>query len=115
LKDGWEMAPLEGCEVQLPAPIVKEALGSSEFWSNRIRKDFKGKDDAQIAFCDGLKRLIIGLVEYHSSRSITRPASPNEGSERRRGGGVRGADGGWEAATAVLKRGQVAEAVALKR
>jgi adenylyl cyclase-associated protein len=55
---------LHSAPKQLPAPLVKEALGSAEFWSNRIRKDFKGKDDTQIAFCDDLKKVIIGLVEY---------------------------------------------------
>jgi len=49
---------------QLPAPFVKETLGSAEFWSNRVRKDYKGKDDTQIAFCDGLRKTITGLAEY---------------------------------------------------
>lgn len=49
---------------QLPGPSVKEALGSAEFWSNRIRKDYKGSDDVQVAFCDGLKKVLTGLVEY---------------------------------------------------
>lgn len=48
----------------LPVPMVKETLGSAEFWSNRIRKDFKGKNDTQIAFCDSIKAVITGLVEY---------------------------------------------------
>lgn len=48
----------------LPAAMVKETLGSAEFWSNRIRKDFKGKNDTQIAFCDSIKAVITGLVEY---------------------------------------------------
>jgi adenylyl cyclase-associated protein len=48
----------------LPAPFVKETASSTEFWSNRIRKDYKGKDDQQIAFCDELKKIITGLVEY---------------------------------------------------
>lgn len=48
----------------LPAGCVKEALGSAEFWSNRIRKDYKGKDDQQIAFCDNLKKAIAELVDY---------------------------------------------------
>ena len=56
---------------QLPAPFVKEALGSAEFWSNRIRKDFKGKDDTQIAFCDNVKKALTDLVvyieEYHKA------------------------------------------------
>jgi adenylyl cyclase-associated protein len=49
---------------QLPAPFVKEALGSAEFWSNRIRKDFKGKDETQIAFCDNVKKALTDLVKY---------------------------------------------------
>lgn len=48
----------------LPAAIVKETLGSADFWSNRIRKDFKGNNDTQIAFCDSIKAVITGLVEY---------------------------------------------------
>lgn len=53
---------------QLPAPFVKECLGSSEFWSNRIRKEYKGKNDNKsklhITFCDNLKASILGLVEF---------------------------------------------------
>jgi len=49
---------------QLPAPFVKEALGSAEFWSNRIRKDYKGIDETQIAFCDGVKKALTDLVKY---------------------------------------------------
>ena len=49
---------------QLPGPFVKEALGSAEFWTNRIRKDFKGKNEAQIAFCDTMKTVMTGLVAY---------------------------------------------------
>ncbi len=53
---------------QLPAPFVKECIGSSDFWSNRIRKDYKGKEDdaakLQMAFCDNLKKVLEGLVSY---------------------------------------------------
>jgi len=49
---------------QLPATFVKEVLGSTEFWSNKLRKEFKGKDDKQIAFCDNLKKLILELSQY---------------------------------------------------
>jgi hypothetical protein len=53
---------------QLPAPFVKECIGSSDFWSNRIRKDFKGKDDdvakQQLAFCDNMKKLLQDLAAY---------------------------------------------------
>lgn len=55
---------------QLPVPFVRECIGSSDFWSNRIRKQFKGKDDEtsklQLAFCDNLKAIIVELVGYIS-------------------------------------------------
>lgn len=53
---------------QLPAPFVKECVGSTDFWANRIRKQFKGKDDdkskLQLAFCDSLKAIIVELAAY---------------------------------------------------
>lgn len=53
---------------QLPAPFVKECVGSTDFWSNRIRKEFKGKDDEkaklQLGFCDSLKAIIVELSNY---------------------------------------------------
>ena len=53
---------------QLPAPFVKECVGSTDFWANRIRKEFKGKDDdkskLQLAFCDSLKAVIVELSDY---------------------------------------------------
>lgn len=52
---------------QLPAASVRGSLEGAEFWTNRIRKDYKGKDDKQIAFCDSLKICLSGLVEYIES------------------------------------------------
>eukprot|EP00529_Nitzschia_sp_RCC80_P025375 CAMPEP_0113498056 /NCGR_PEP_ID=MMETSP0014_2-20120614/30948_1 /TAXON_ID=2857 /ORGANISM="Nitzschia sp." /LENGTH=527 /DNA_ID=CAMNT_0000392013 /DNA_START=179 /DNA_END=1762 /DNA_ORIENTATION=- /assembly_acc=CAM_ASM_000159 len=53
---------------QLPAPFVKECIGSSDFWSNRIRKEFKGKDDdvakQQLEFCDNMKKVLQDLASY---------------------------------------------------
>jgi len=48
---------------QLPAVFVRETLGSAEFWTNRLRKDFKG-DPKQIAFCDTAKKVITELADY---------------------------------------------------
>jgi len=60
---------------QLPVPFVKECIGSSDFWSNRIRKQFKGKDDdtskLQLAFCDNLKAIVVELVNYISEHHKT--------------------------------------------
>ena len=49
---------------QLPAPFVKECIGSSDFWSNRIRKEFKGKGDET------------ACVRYWSSRICSPPQMP---------------------------------------
>lgn len=53
---------------QLPAAFVKECVGSTDFWANRIRKQYKGKDDAaaklQLEFCDHLKATIVDLAAY---------------------------------------------------
>eukprot|EP00339_Tiarina_fusa_P004720 CAMPEP_0117070462 /NCGR_PEP_ID=MMETSP0472-20121206/49504_1 /TAXON_ID=693140 ORGANISM="Tiarina fusus, Strain LIS" /NCGR_SAMPLE_ID=MMETSP0472 /ASSEMBLY_ACC=CAM_ASM_000603 /LENGTH=498 /DNA_ID=CAMNT_0004793579 /DNA_START=27 /DNA_END=1523 /DNA_ORIENTATION=+ len=60
---------------QLPAPFVKECIGSADFWSNRIRKEFKGKDAPnQIAFCDNSKKVLIELAAYieeHHKTGVT--------------------------------------------
>lgn len=56
---------------QTPAAFVKEAIGSTDFWSNRIRKQYKGKDDKQIAFCDALKKSLNDLVVYITQNHIT--------------------------------------------
>ena len=54
-----------------PSSFVKDTVGSSDFWSNKIRKEYKGKDEAQIAFCDTMKAMILDLAayvkEYHLS------------------------------------------------
>jgi adenylyl cyclase-associated protein len=56
---------------QTPAAFCKEAIASCTFWSNKIRKEFKGKDDKQIAFCDTLKAvgddLVAYVTEYHKT------------------------------------------------
>jgi len=60
---------------QLPAPFVKECIGSSDFWANRIRKEFKGKDDDKsklnLSFCDSLKATIVELSNYISEHHKT--------------------------------------------
>jgi len=55
----------------VPSSFVKETIGSSDFWSNKIRKEYKGKDKKHIDFCDTMKALIVDLAaylkEYHLS------------------------------------------------
>jgi adenylyl cyclase-associated protein len=56
-----------------PTPFshVKETVGSSDFYNNKVRKEYKGKDAKHILFCDTLKALILDLAayvkEYHLS------------------------------------------------
>lgn len=56
-----------------PAPcnFIKDTVGSSDYWSNKIRREYKGKDEKNISFCNTLKSLIIELSayvkEYHLS------------------------------------------------
>lgn len=52
-----------------PSSFIKETIGSSDFWSNKIRKEYKlKKDDPEaakhIAFCDTMKALILDLADY---------------------------------------------------
>jgi len=56
---------------QTPVTFIKEAIASSTFWSNKIRKEFKGKDDKQIHFCNCLKAIGTGLVDYVTKHHIT--------------------------------------------
>lgn len=60
-----------------PSTFIKDTVGSSDYWANKIRKEYKGKDDAQIAFCDTMKALIMDLSkyvrEYHLSGLMWNP------------------------------------------
>jgi adenylyl cyclase-associated protein len=51
-----------------PASFVKDTLGSSDFWSNKIRKEYRGKgndDERQhVGFCDAMRALILDLSCY---------------------------------------------------
>jgi adenylyl cyclase-associated protein len=47
-----------------PSSFIKELVGASDFWGNKIRKEYKGKDDKQIAFCDTMKAMILDLSAY---------------------------------------------------
>ena len=47
-----------------PTSFVKETVGSTDFWANKIRKEYRGKDDKQIDFCDKIKALILDLAAY---------------------------------------------------
>ena len=60
-----------------PSAFIKETIGSTDFWANKIRKEYKGKDAGQIAFCDTMKQMIQDLAvyvkEYHLSGLMWNP------------------------------------------
>jgi len=60
-----------------PSNFVKDTIGSSDYWSNKIRKEYKGKDENHITFCVTLKALILNLStylkEYHFSGLMWNP------------------------------------------
>jgi len=60
-----------------PGPHVNEFKGQSEFWSNRILKDFKGKDNNQVdwvhAFNGFLKDLVPYIKKYHTTELAWNP------------------------------------------
>jgi len=47
----------------MPANVVKDCVGSTEYWTNKIRKEFKG-DDKQVAFCVNMKKALTELAAY---------------------------------------------------
>lgn len=47
----------------MPANCAKDAIGAAEFWTNKIRKDFKD-DEAQQDFCNSVKKSLKELAEY---------------------------------------------------
>uniref|UniRef100_A0A6B2L7G3 CAP N-terminal domain-containing protein n=1 Tax=Arcella intermedia TaxID=1963864 RepID=A0A6B2L7G3_9EUKA len=59
------------CVEPTPAPFVKETIGSSEFWSNKILKDYKGKDEGHINWVKGFNGFLKALVPYIQANHTT--------------------------------------------
>lgn len=47
-----------------PSNFIKDTIGASDFWANKIRKEHKGKDESHIVLCDAMKKLIQDLADY---------------------------------------------------
>ena len=50
-----------------PSNFVKDTIGASDFWGNKIRKEYKMKDGdgpSHITFCDTMKTLVNDLAAY---------------------------------------------------
>jgi len=57
-----------------PAPFVNEARGSSEFYSNRILKEFKGKDQLQcdwVTSWNGFLKELAPYIKKHHTTGLT--------------------------------------------
>jgi len=52
------------CVEPTPGPFTKEAIGASEFWSNKILKDFKGKNETHVNWVKGYNGFLKALVTY---------------------------------------------------
>mmetsp|Transcript_22141 Transcript_22141/g.48161 ORF Transcript_22141/g.48161 Transcript_22141/m.48161 type:complete len:495 (+) Transcript_22141:121-1605(+) len=57
-----------------PATFVKDTIGASDFWANKVRKEYKGKGEEgekHTKFCAAMKALVLDLSaylkEYHLS------------------------------------------------
>jgi adenylyl cyclase-associated protein len=58
-------------DMTLPAPFIGDMIGGAEFYSNRILKEFKGKDENHVAFVTAfigiLKDLQKFVKQYHTT------------------------------------------------
>jgi len=52
------------CVKPAPVDLIESAVDGFNFIGNKLRMEFKGKDEKQIAFCDASKGLFGGLVDY---------------------------------------------------
>ena len=52
------------------ADFANEAIGSSDFWANKIRVEHKATSPDQVAFCTALKALLQGLVAYIKAHHV---------------------------------------------
>ncbi len=55
-------------------PIIEACVDGSEFWSNKIRMQYRGKDDNQIGFCNHFKTFLTQLMAYvkeHHTTGVT--------------------------------------------
>jgi len=57
-----------------PGPFAKEAVGSSEFWSNKILKEVRGKDETQenwVKSYNGFLKGVVTYIQQHHTTGLT--------------------------------------------
>ena len=50
-----------------PANFVKDTIGASDFWANKVRKEYKSNEKegpAHVKFCDTMKAMVLDLSAY---------------------------------------------------
>ena len=52
-------------------PIIEACVDGSEFWSNKIRMQYRGKDDNQVGFCNNFKAFLVELMAYVKEHHTT--------------------------------------------
>lgn len=57
-----------------PAPYIKEMIGSAQFYTNRVLKDFKDKDEQQVAWARSHGALLNALHDYVKEFHTTGPS-----------------------------------------
>jgi adenylyl cyclase-associated protein len=88
-----------------PTSFIKDTIGASDFWSNKIRKEYKDKasDEGQhVKFCDTMKALILDLSVYVKEHHLSGLAwNPNgkDFAEAKVGEGSGGGNGAPKSTT----------------
>jgi len=54
-----------------PGPFAKETIGSSEFWSNKILKDYRGKDETHVNWVKAYNGFLKALPPYIMANHTT--------------------------------------------
>lgn len=54
-----------------PAPFIGDMIGGAEFYTNRILKDFKGKDETQVSWAQGWSTFLRELQKYVKANHTT--------------------------------------------
>ena len=56
-----------------PAPrdFIESYIGGSDYWANGIRKQYKGVNEDQIAFCNNFKKMLQDLMVYVKEHHTT--------------------------------------------
>lgn len=72
------------CITPTPGPHVDEARSASEFYSNKLLMEFKGKDENQVAFVHNwnnfLKELRVYIKKYHTTEITWNPRGGDAGA-----------------------------------